>query len=72
MAGGFLFGPQTLMGLFAMELAPPHLAAFAGSVVSVCSQVGPTAVRLLCGSGHRGKARVGGKGPARHGTDATF
>ena len=38
-AGGFLFGPQTLIGLFAMELAPPAVAGFAGSLVSVCSQV---------------------------------
>ena len=41
--GGFLFGPQTLMGLFAMEIAPSNVAALAGSLVSVSSQVRATA-----------------------------
>eukprot|EP00730_Choanoeca_flexa_P018890 TRINITY_DN9209_c0_g1_i2.p1 TRINITY_DN9209_c0_g1~~TRINITY_DN9209_c0_g1_i2.p1 ORF type:complete len:375 (+),score=51.01 TRINITY_DN9209_c0_g1_i2:125-1126(+) len=39
-AGAFLFGPQTLMGLFAMELAPAHMAGLAGSLVSVSCQIG--------------------------------
>eukprot|EP00045_Choanoeca_perplexa_P004790 m.40674 g.40674 ORF g.40674 m.40674 type:complete len:426 (-) comp12768_c0_seq1:58-1335(-) len=41
--GGFLFGPQTLMGLFAMEISPPEVAGLASSLVSVCSQIGSAA-----------------------------
>lgn len=40
LAGGFLFGPQMLLGLCAMEIAPPAISGFATSVVSICSQVG--------------------------------
>ncbi|EDQ87041.1 uncharacterized protein MONBRDRAFT_33599 [Monosiga brevicollis MX1] len=40
LAGAFLFGPQTLMGLFAMEISPRAQAALAGSLVSVFSQFG--------------------------------
>ncbi|EGD77374.1 hypothetical protein PTSG_12733 [Salpingoeca rosetta] len=38
--GLFLFGPQTLVGLFAMETAPPHLDSFAAGIVGLCAQLG--------------------------------
>lgn len=47
LAGLCMYGPQTMMGLFAMEMVPSHRSSLAASIVGVCSQVHITCCILV-------------------------